>query len=354
MIQLIDLKAQFQAEKTELQQAINRVLASGVYLMGPELVKFEQEFANYLKIKHVIGVGSGTDALTLTIKALGLTRQDEVIVPANAYPTAFGIASANVSLRLCDVDPNTANLTPKTISSALTSKTKAIVAVHLYGLPAPMKEINKLAKKHKLFVIEDCAQTASAFGDLACFSFYPTKNLACLGDGGAIATNSSRLAKKLKQLRMYGEKQRYHSLTASAHSRLDEIQSAILRVRLKTLSKQVKKRRELANYYRSQLPAKMLLVDSPNHAYHLFVIKTPRRKALQNHLSKHGIQTAIHYPKPIHFQPAFKYLNYRRGDFPNTEKLSRQVLSLPLHPYISKQDQDKIIRVINKFYADKN
>jgi len=352
MIPFIDLKTQFQAEKDKLQPVINRVLKSGIYLMGPELEKFEKEFANYLKTKHVIGVDSGTDALTLTIKALGLTRQDEVIVPANAYPTAFGIAASNVSLRLCDVDPNTANLTPKTISSALTSKTKAIIAVHLYGLPAPMKEINKLAKKHKLFVIEDCAQASIAFGDLACFSFYPTKNLACLGDGGAIATNSSRLAKKLKQLRMYGEKQRYQSLTVSTHSRLDEIQSAILRVRLKTLSKQVKKRRQLANYYRSQLPVKMLLADSPNHAYHLFVVKTLRRDKLQKYLFERKIQTAIHYPKPIHLQPAFRHLGYRRGDFPNTEKLSRQVLSLPLYPYVSKQDQDKIIRVINKFYAN--
>ena len=350
MIPFIDLKSQFQSEKVKLQSAINRVLKTGIYLMGPELEKFEKEFANYLKIKHVVGVGSGTDALTLAIKALGLTSQDEVIVPANAYPTAFGIASANVSLRLCDVDPNTANLTPQTVSSALTSKTKAIIAVHLYGLPAPMKEINKLAKKHKLFVIEDCAQTSSAFGDLACFSFYPTKNLACLGDGGAIAINSVRLAKKLKQLRMYGEKKRYHSLAVSAHSRLDEIQSAVLRVRLKTLSGQVKKRRQLANYYRSQLPAEMLLADSPDHAYHLFVIKTLRRKALQKFLSNHGIQTAIHYPRPIHLQPAFKYLGYRRGDFPNTEKLSRQVLSLPFHYCLPLHHQIKIVKSIHQFY----
>lgn len=360
MIKLNDLQFQYLKYKIEIDRAVLRVMASGIYLMGPELTAFEKEFARFIKIKYAVGVGSGTDALTLAIKALGLEKNDEVIVPANCYPTVFGIAASGMKIKLCDVEKDTLNISARTILPAISDKTKAIAAVHLYGLPAPMPEIMKLAKRKKIFVIEDCAQAIGArinnqhvgtFGDIGCFSFYPTKNLAAMGDGGAIITNSKIIADRIKRLRMYGEDVRYHSLEVSTHSRLDEIQSAILRVRLKKIVLELREREKIASEYRNKIPANMLIpkVISKNirHAFHLFAVKTNKRDKLRKFLAEREIETGIHYPAPIHLQPAFKYLGYKKGNFPVAEKVSKEILSLPFYLGIKKNDRNKIIETIN-------
>lgn len=360
MIKLNDLPLQYLRYRKEIDKVVLRVMKSGVYLMGPELMAFEQEFSRFVNINYVIGVGSGTDALTLAVKALGLRKDDEVIVPANCYPTIFGVSASGVKIRLCDVDGDTLNISVETIKKVLTKNTKAIIAVHLYGMPAPMKEIMEFAGEKKLKVIEDCAQAVGArinnqhvgtFGNVGCFSFYPTKNLAAMGDGGAIITNSKELADRLKRLRMYGEDIRYHSLESSTHSRLDEIQSAILHVRLRKIVLELKEREKLANKYKNKLFTEMLtqkiILKGVKHAFHLFVVRTNKRDELKKYLAGRGIEIGIHYPAPIHFQLAFKYLGYKKGDFPIAEKASKEVLSLPLYLGMKEKDQDTVIRTIN-------
>lgn len=358
MIHLNDLVSQYQLYGPELEGAVTRVMKSGIYLMGEELMKFEKEFSDYLGVNHVVGVGSGTDALELAARTLNLTKQDEVIVPANAYPTSFGIARI-AKLRLADVDPMTLNVSLNSILPSINNSTRAIVVVHLYGMPAPMREIIEFAKSHDLFVIEDCAQSLGAyvngqsvgtFGDLACFSFYPTKNLGTMGDGGAIVTNSALIADRVRLLRMYGEDVRYHSMEISGHSRLEEIQAAILRVKLKHLNKDLKSRQELADRYRKYLPHNLLippiLPENLTHANHLFVIRMPSRDKLRRELLKKEIETGVHYPAPIHVQPAFAKLKRRRGSYPISETACREVLSLPFYPGMSLVDQDRVISEI--------
>lgn len=356
MIKPNDLQLQYLRYREKLNEAVLRVMSSGIYLMGLELMAFEKEFSRFIKMKYVVGVGSGTDALTLAIKSLGLTGSDEVIVPANCYPTVFGVAASGVKIKLCDANEDTLNVSVETIKKAFTKNTKVVIAVHLYGMPAPMKEIMEFARERKLKVIEDCAQAVGArinnqhvgtFGDVGCFSFYPTKNLAAMGDGGAIVTNSKTLADRLKRLRMYGEDVRYHSLEMATHSRLDEIQSAILRVRLKKIALELKEREKLANGYRNKLPVDLLIPkfipENTQHAFHLFVVRTDRVDKLRKYLAKREIETRIHYPSPIHFQPAFRYLGYKKGDFPIAEKASKEVLSLPLYPGMKRKDQDYVV-----------
>lgn len=338
-------------------------MKSGVYLMGPELVSFEKEFSKFVGTNYVVGVGSGTDALTLALRSLGLEHQ-EVLVPANAYPTAFGVASAQVKMRLCDVDPDTLNISVSTIKRALTKKTRGIVVVHLFGMPAPMAEIMKFAKKNKLLVIEDCAQAVGAmigsrhvgtFGHAGCFSFFPTKNLGAMGDGGAVATNNGQIADRIRRLRMYGEDVRYHSLEPSTHSRLDEIQAAILRVKLLYLKDELKERQTMGLRYRVALKSSNLIPEqlpkNLTHGYHLFVVKSKNRDILKEKLEAAGIMSFIHYPAPIHLQPAFSSLQYKKGDFPVAEQACRQALSLPLYPGLSESEQDKIIKAVKQGMA---
>lgn len=364
MIPFNDLKAEFKEHQKQLEEAVIRVMKSGVYLQGPELSAFEDEFAKYLGTNHVIGVGSGTDALTLAIRALGLSTGDEVIIPANAYPTAFGVAAAGVQLRLCDVNPDTLVVDTSALEKAITTKTKAIIVVHLYGMPAPMMEIMRCAHRNGLKVIEDCAQAVGTrigklhvgtFGDVSIFSFYPTKNLGAMGDGGAVVTRSSEIAKRVMRLRMYGEDVRYHSLSTSTHSRLDEIQSAILRVKLHSLQKNLKKRDEVAQRYRLSLPTSLLVprkIDpSVHHAHHLFVIRDRHSDKLKRDLGRRGIETLIHYPSPIHLQPAFSYLENHEGDFPISETASREILSIPLYPSLSIENQQRVIDAITEFFC---
>jgi len=365
MIPFNDLKSLFRRHRAEYRQAVERVMASGIYLLGSELAAFEKEFAEYLGVKFAVGVGSGTDALTLAIRGLGLGKNDEVIVPANAYPTAFGVAAAGVNLRLCDVDEDTLNVSAKTLEAAITSRTKAIVVVHLYGMPVVMDEIINFAKRLNIAVIEDCAQAVGAkignkyvgtFGDIACFSFYPTKNLSTMGDGGAVVTNDIKIAERIRRLRMYGEDIRYHSLEPSTHSRLEEIQAAILRVKLQNLKDELKQRQTMGLKYRGSInPANLIpdiLPQNITHGYHLFVVRSENRDRLKEKLEAERIMSLIHYPQPLHFQPAFQkidHMTYSTRHFPVSENASRQILSLPFYPGLPVESQEKILEMVNQW-----
>lgn len=327
-----------------------------MFILGENVTKFEKEFAQYLGITYAVGVGSGTDALTLSIRALGLGPHDEVLVPANSYPTVFGIAQSGVSLRLVDCGWD-GNISTFDLPKRITKRTKAIIAVHLYGNPADIVRVKRIAGAD-ISIIEDCAQAHGAcigkkkvgtFGDIACFSFYPTKNLGAYGDGGMVVTKNARLANRVRMLRMYGERERYKSMEISGVSRLDELQATILRVKLRHLDNWNKKRKELANYYEKGLKGISLIKGGRASCHHLFVIRSKKRDALQNYLAKNGIGTSIHYPIPIHLTPAFRFLGYRRGDFPVAEALSHEVLSLPFFPEMTRKEVDMVVMQLLRY-----
>ena len=362
-IPLVTFVPQYNKIKKEIDTAISKVLTGGRFILGPEVEAFEKELASYIGIKFAVGLASGTDALTLAIKSLGLKGDDEVIIPANVYPVAFGVALAGIKLRLADVDPDSLNITLRTLKGVVSKKTKAIVAVHLYGNPVDLDSIKKFAKEKGIYLIEDCAQAAGSeykgkkvgyWGDIACFSFYPTKNLGAYGDGGAILTNNKGLADKVRLWRMYGEKERYKSVLVGHNSRLDEIQAAILRVKLLHLNKWNSARRKLAERYRvemSGLPVKVVKENPLGKGVcHLFVIRTPKRDKLVLYLSKQGIGTGIHYPVPVHLTKSFSFLGYKRGDFPVSEAASGDILSLPFYPEMSGADVDYVVSYIRKFF----
>lgn len=362
-VQLIDLKKQYQEIKSELDKTVIRVQSSGWYLFGSELTNFESSLASYIGTKYAVGVHSGTDALTIAIRSLGLGKDDEVLVPANVYPTAFGVTHSGVKVKLVDVDPETLLVSVESLKSGITKKTKAIVVVHLYGNSAHIAEIKKLAKKHKLYLIEDCAQAIGAtykdkkvgsFGDVSCFSFYPTKNLGAHGDGGAILTNNKKLADKAKLWRMYGEKSRYESVLVGYNSRLDETQAAVLNVKFKYLDKWNEKRRLLAKVYKhglKDLPVKIVSEsENAESVYHLFVIRVKNRQHVMDFLKDNGIASAVHYPVPIHLTPSFKYLANKKNSFPISEHSCKEILSLPLHPQMKKSEIEYVIETLKKYY----
>lgn len=352
--------------KKELDAVIHRVITRGVFILGSEVSAFEKEFAAYIGVPYAVGVASGTDALTLSLQAFGIGPGDEVILPANAYPTAFGVAKSGARIRLADVDEQTGLISVGEVKKAITRRTRTIIPVHLYGHPVPMKELLRLTMNdERLTIIEDAAQAHGAaintkkvgrFGDIAIFSFYPSKNLGAFGDGGMIVTNSKALRNKLKQFRMYGETDRYKSSFVAGVSRLDELQAAILRVKLRHLDEGNKKRTAIAKKYLTDLAGvgdlRFLRPQQIGHvsANHLFVIRTGKRNALQKYLASHGVATAIHYPAPIHTQKAFRHLAYKKGDFPVSEALSREVLSLPMFPYLTTQELERIVRAVRSFF----
>ena len=346
----------------ELNRAFLTVIDRGTFILGPEVEACEKEFARYVGVPYAVGVASGTDALTLSLRAHQIGARDEVIIPANAYPTAFGVALSGATIRLVDVGDD-GNINPKLLRDVITRKTRAIVAVHLYGNPADLLSIRHAIGHKNIIVIEDCAQAHGAtidkknvgtIGDIGCFSFYPSKNLGALGDGGMIVTKHKTIAEKLKQLRMYGEVSRYHSHVISGASRLDELQAAILRVKLRHLNEWVKKRRVFAAHYIRELTGvgdiRIMTTNVQEAAFHLFVIRTKQRNALMKFLGNHNIGTGIHYPTPIHTQQAFRNLGYTKGDFQVSEELSREVLSLPIYPHLTQKEVGTIIRAIQLFY----
>jgi dTDP-4-amino-4,6-dideoxygalactose transaminase len=347
MIPFADLKENYRSIKAEIDEAVHRTLESGWFILGKEVEAFEVEFATYCGVKHCIGVGNGLEALHLILRGYGIGPGDEVIIPANTYiATALAVSYAGATPVLVDADAETCNIDVTKVESAITSRTKAIMPVHLYGQPADMDSICALARKYNLKVIEDNAQAHGAMykakrtgslGDAAGVSFYPSKNLGAYGDGGAILTDDDVLAQRVRMLRNYGQSTRYRNDYKGFNSRLDELQAAILRVKLRHLDDWSEHRRALAKVYRElltgipelELPHELL---GTQHVFHLFVIRHPRRDALQAHLEKNEIGTLIHYPVPLYLQNAYADLKIPSGSFPVTERLAREVLSLPLYP----------------------
>lgn len=365
MIKFLDLYSINQVHKEELKEAFERVLESGWYIMGKELKEFESTFAKYCGTKYAIGVANGLDALILIIRAykeLGFFKEnDEIIVPSNTYIASILAISANGLIPVL-VEPKlgTYNLDASLIEAKITNKTVAILPVHLYGQLCDMKAIADVANKHGLKVIEDCAQSHGAvvntkkagdFSDAAGFSFYPGKNLGALGDAGAITTNNNELAQAIKALLNYGSHIKYQNLYKGVNSRLDELQAALLSVKLKYLDKETNLRRSIASrYLNGIMNSKIILPEVTEelaHVWHLFVIRTDNRDEFQQYLAKHEIQTVIHYPIPPHKQQAYKEWNDLT--YPISEKIHHEVLSLPLDPTLSEDSVNYIIDVINKY-----
>ena len=369
MIPFLDLKKINQQYRGELIEAATNVIDSGWYIQGEQVKAFEKEFASYCGTKHCIGVANGLDALILIFRAYKelnkLKEGDEVLAPANTYiASILAITENRLKPVLVEPDEQSYNLDPKLIEQAITSKTKVILAVHLYGQLADMVAINKIAKKHNLLVIEDSAQAHGAsdngikagnFGNASGFSFYPGKNLGALGDAGAVTTNDNELAQAIRALGNYGSHKKYENLYQGVNSRLDEIQAAFLRVKLRKIDVEIENRRKVASAYLDgikhpyiKLPSKHLNVDnSENHVWHLFVIKTKQREKLQTYLEKNKIQSLIHYPVPPHKQSA--YLNWNFQNFPLCEKMHEQVLSLPISGRMSISDVNHIVQILNQF-----
>jgi len=396
-IKFLDLSLQYKSIKKEINEAIKRVLESGYFIGGEEVEKFEKEIAKFCGVKYAVGVNSGTDALFLSLKALDIGPGDEVITtPFTFIATAGVIANCGANPVFIDIEPKTFNIDPRKIEEYLKSniqypksktKIKAILPVHLFGQMADMDEIMRIARKYKLYVIEDAAQAigaeiklkipegkpsvsygaskneklkimkAGAVGDIGCFSFFPSKNLGAYGDGGMVTTNNQELADKIKLLRNHGSspKEKYKNLILGTNSRLDSIQAVILRVKLKYLPSWSRERTNKAFYYNKGLKGTgdiiTPVIDSnKTHIFHQYTIRTKFRDELQKYLKENGIPTMIYYPLPLHLQPAFKYLNYQKGDFPQAEKAAKEVLSLPIYPELTKKQQNYIIQTIKEFY----
>jgi len=342
-----------------VRDAIDRVIARGWFVLGPEVDAFETEFAAASGARHAIGVGNGTDAIALLLRAAGIGAGDEVIVPAmTAAFTALSVIATGATPVFVDIDPRTLTLDPDAAAAAITSRTRAIVPVHLYGQTADLDPLVALAQKHALAVAEDCCQAHLATcrsapvgtrGIGGAFSFYPTKNLGALGDGGAVITNDAAIADRIRRLRNGGQRDRYHHVEAGVNSRLDEVQAAVLRARLPSLQKWTARRRELAALYRETLPKAVRAVEERDrgHVYHLFPICVPERDRLQDHLRQAGIETLIHYPVALPAQEAFA--QYRRDRCPVAEQVSRELLSLPLHPRMPDADVLQVTGEIAQF-----
>ena len=365
MIPFLDLKSINLAYEQGLNAAFARVLNSGWYVMGEELKAFEQEFATYCEVPHAIGVSNGLDALHLILRAYGISAGDEVIVPANTY-IATWLAATYAGATPVPVEPveGTYNIDPAQIEAAITPKTRAIIAVHLYGQPADMDPIMAIAEKHGIKVIEDAAQAHGALykgrrvgnlGHAAGFSFYPGKNLGAIGDAGAVTTADADLAAKIRMLLNYGSRVKYHNEVKGYNCRLDELQAALLRVKLPHLDAENGRRREVAVRYQDafkNLPIGVpQLMDGVESAWHLFVIRTEGRAALQAKLTENGIGTMIHYPIPPHLQPAYRDLGFQKGAFPISEQIHEEVLSLPIGPTISDDEVDQVIKKVTSLLS---
>ena len=359
-----DLSRQYKKYKKEFDSIISAVFEKGSFILGENLKSFEKNFAKYLEANHAIGVANGTEALFLALKAIGVGNGDEVITVSNtAVPTISAIDAAGAKPVFVDIEENTFNIDPSKIESAITSKTKAIIPVHLYGNPCNMEKIVGIAGKYNLKIIEDCAQAhgaeykgkkAGTFGDCGAFSFYPSKNLGANGDGGMVVTSSGELAEKIRLLRNYGFVDRYNSILRGYNSRLDEIQAALLDFKLARLDEWNKRRRQIAGRYMNELGKLPIIIPSVfpehKHVFHLFVVRVSQRQKFLEFMSVSGINIVIHYPTPIHLQPAYEFLNYKRGDFPVTEKVSEEIISLPIYPELEEKEISYIIaKIINYF-----
>lgn len=366
-IPFLDLKAQYDTIKDEIDGAIMQVVTSGSYIMGPNVVEFEREAANYLGVKHAISVANGTDALVLTLKALGLGEGDEIITsPFTFFASAESISQVGSKPIFADIDPKTFNIDPEDVANRINKNTKAIIPVHIFGQSAKMDELMDIARQHGLYVIEDACQSigskykdkkTGAIGDAGCFSFFPTKNLGCYGDGGMIATNDDALNEELRLLKVHGSYKKYYHSRIGYNSRLDEIQAAVLRVKLKYIDKWNTARRDKAKIYNDLLKDTPVITpfedDNATHVYHLYTILAPDRDRLQEYLKDKGIITGIYYPKPLHLQKVYEDLGYKQGDLPVVESVSANAISLPLYPEISQDHQHYVAQEIKNFYKRK-
>jgi dTDP-4-amino-4,6-dideoxygalactose transaminase len=353
-------KAAYEARRAEIDAAIAGVLAGGRYILGPQTSAFEQEFAAYVGVADAIGVGSGTEALHLALSACGIGPGDEVITVAHtAVATVAAIELCGAEPVLVDVDLQTYTMDPAWLADAITPRTRAIVPVHLYGLPAPLAPILDVAARHGLRVIEDCAQAhgavyggrrVGAWGNAAAFSFYPTKNLGAIGDGGMVVTADPSIAERVRRLREYGWHERYVSEVAGWNSRLDEIQAAILRVKLRYLDADNRRRQALAAIYNRGLASTRLVLPRSSagaeHVYHQYVVRAPERAKLQSFLAEQGIGTLIHYPVPVHLQPAYAGRLRVVDQLANSERAAREVLSLPMYPELAEEDARHVAEAI--------
>lgn len=363
MIPFVDLKAQYDSIKDEIDKAIQNVLNTTSFIMGEELIKFEEEFASFCNTKYAIGVANGSDALILALRACSIGKRDEVITVSHTFiATAEAITHVGGKIVFGDINPKTYTIDVSKIEEKITEKTKAIIPVHLYGQPTDMDPIIRLAEKYNLRIIEDAAQAHGAeykgkkvgsIGDVGCFSFYPGKNLGAYGDAGMIVTNNKGIAEKIKLFRNHGRiTKKYEHEIEGYSSRLDNLQAAILRVKLKYLNKWNDMRRSNAKKY-SELLSNIDEVITPyeanyaKHVYHLYVIRTENRDKLRDVLKSEGVATGIHYPIPLHLQPAYNYLGYKRGNFPITEECGQKILSLPMFAELSNEDINKICCLIS-------
>ena len=362
-VPFVDLKAQYATLKDEVGEAMSRVLESASFILGEEVRLFEEEFAAYCQVDHCVGLDSGTSALELALRAYDIGPGDEVITVANSFiATASAIAFTGAKPVLVDIDPRSYNLDVAAVERAITPRTRAVIPVHLYGHPADMGPLLEIARDRRLVVIEDACQAHGArfegrrvgsLGHVGCFSFYPGKNLGAYGDGGALVTNDAAVAEKVRMLRNYGQLRKYYHKFIAYNRRLDSLQAAILRVKLRYLDGWNTARARNARLYDQLLATTPVVtpcaLDGVSHVYHLYVIRVQKRDALQAYLRERGIETGIHYPVPIHLQEAYGYLGYRKGDYPVTEEFAGQILSLPMYPELSVEQTSYVAAAVRDF-----
>ncbi len=363
MISLVDLTAQYHSIKEEIDAAVLSTLESGHFILGPQVIKFEESIASYLGVKHAIGLASGTDALVLALRALNVGEGDEVIIPAYTFfATAGTVMSVGAKPVFVDVDPQSYQIDVHKIRSVITPRTKAIIPVHLYGHPAEMNPILEIAREHNLKIIEDNAQGFGAeylgtktgsMGEIGCLSFFPTKNLGAFGDAGMVVTNDPALAERMRMLRTHGWKKKYYSEEVGYNTRLDALQAAILQAKFPYLDSWNEKRRELAHRYTEHLAP--LGVVTPverewaKHVYHLYIIRSAKRDELQAFLKQKGIASEVYYPLPPHLSVPCRKFGYKEGDFPHAELAACETLALPLYPELTLSQQDEVIAAVKEF-----
>jgi dTDP-4-amino-4,6-dideoxygalactose transaminase len=367
MIPFLDLKAQYRSIKPEIDAAVAKVLESAAFVLGDEVAAFEKEFAAYCSAQHGIAVNSGTSALHLALLAAGIGEGHEVITTAFTFvATVAAIGYTGADAVLVDCDPVSFTMDPAKLDAAITSRTKAIIPVHLYGQPCDMDPILAIARKHKLIVIEDACQAHGAeykgrrcgsMGDLGAFSFYPGKNLGAYGEGGFVTTDNSDYARTVRLLRSWGEEKRYEHLLAGYNYRMEGMQGAILRVKLRHLEKWTEARRAHAREYAQKFAGSGVRtpkqLDYARHVWHIYAIRVQDRAAVQKKLGEAGVQTGIHYPTPVHVQPAYRSLGYKPGDFPVAEKVASEVLSLPMFPEMTSAQVDEVVAQVKKVVVEK-
>lgn len=356
------LDRQYQMYENEYETTVLRVLKSGWYVLGPEVKAFEEEFAKAMGSTYCIGLNSGLDALIIGLRALDIGEGDEVIVPANTFIATVMAVTENKATPVFVEPDEYYNIDADKIEEKITDKTKAIIAVHLYGQAANMDKIKQITQKHNLYLLEDCAQAHTAmfngrkigtWGDIGCFSFYPTKNLGAFGDAGAVITDNKEIEEKIRKIRNYGSGIKYHNELTGVNSRLDEIQAALLRTKLSHLDELIVQRDYYANEYLKRIKNDKLILpkirEGATQVWHLFVVRCKEREELKRYLEENDIFTQIHYPIPPHLQECYKDLGYKAGDFPLTEKFAKEILSLPLYNGMTDEELDYVIDVVNKF-----